>query len=102
MGLSDKKLNDARELLSELQLIIIDEMSMISADLFYKLHMRLSEIFQSEDKFANIGIVMVGDILQLAPINGRYIFEKPTNEHFAPYYEVDSLWHSFEVMRNFT
>ena len=98
VGLSNKKLAEAREWLSELQLIIIDELSMVSADTLYKLHMRLCEIFQSEDKFANIGIVLVGDILQLQPIKGRYIFQEPNNDHFAAFYEVDSLWHSFEVI----
>ena len=98
MGLSDKKLNDARDLLSELQLVIIDELSMMSSDLLYKLHLRLCEIYQTEEKFANIGIVLVGDVLQLAPIKGKYIFEQPKNPHFAPFFEVDSLWHSFEVI----
>ena len=98
VGLDNKKLAEAREWLSELQLIIIDELSLISADQLYKLHMRLCEIFQSEDKFANIGMVLVGDILQLKPIRGRYIFQEPKNDHFAPFYEVDSLWHSFEVI----
>ena len=96
--LDAKKLAEARDKLSELHLIIIDEMSMVSADMLYMIHLRLCEIFQSEDKFANIGIVLVGDLLQLPPIQGRYIFQEPKNVHFAPFYEVESLWHSFEVI----
>ena len=42
--------------------------------------------------------ILVGDLLQLAPIQGQYIFDEPQNDHFGPFYEVDSLWHSFEVI----
>ena len=97
-SLSDKELHNAREQLSELELIIIDELSMVSADVLYKLHLRLCEIFQSEEMFGDKGIILVGDLMQLKPIMGRYIFEAPAHEKFAPYFEVNSLWHSFEVI----
>ena len=42
--LSDQKLAQLRDLLSELCLIIIDEYSLLSVDLIYKLHQRLVEI----------------------------------------------------------
>ena len=64
-GLSDKKLAEFRKNLEHLKLIIIDEMSMVDSNKLYKIHRRLCEIFQSEDLFANIGIVLVGDLLQV-------------------------------------
>ena len=52
-----KKLAELRENLSELKLIIIDEMSLISSDMFYKLDMKLKEIFYEKKKtpFGGIG-----------------------------------------------
>ena len=64
-GLGDKKLAEYRSSLQHLRLIIIDEMSMVDSDKLYKIHRRLCEIFQSDDLFANIGIILVGDLLQV-------------------------------------
>ena len=64
-GLSDKKLAEYRSTLQHLRLIIVDEMSMVDSDKLYKIHKRLCEIFQSDDLFANVGIILVGDLLQV-------------------------------------
>ena len=96
--LKDKKLAIARDLLSELKLIIIDEISMVKADMLYQLHMRLCEIFQEDEVFAGIGMVFVGDLLQLKPIKGVYPFDEPSNSHFSAYHDVNPLWKLFEVI----
>ena len=96
--MSDQKLAQFRENLSELKLIIIDEMSLLNADMLYKIHLRLTEIFIDKRKelFGGIGLVLVGDLLQLPPVKGKYIFERPMNEHFSAYYDANPLWTSFE------
>ena len=79
--LSDKKRAEMRENLANVELIIIDEVSLCSAELLYKIHMRLTEVFNTDVSipFANINIVLVGDLMQLAPVQGSYIFKTPTN-----------------------
>ena len=66
-GLSDKQLAQFRTNLADLKLIIVDEMSMVDCNKLYKIHRRLCEIFQcsDDDLFANVGIVLVGDLLQV-------------------------------------
>ena len=66
-ALSDKKLAKFRTELADLKLIIVDEMSMVDSDKLYKIHRRLCEVLQYEltDLFANVGIVLVGDLLQV-------------------------------------
>ena len=66
-GLSDKKLAEYRTNLVDLKLIIVDEMSMVDSDKLYKIHMRLCEVLQYDvaELFANVGIVLVGDLLQV-------------------------------------
>ena len=66
-ALSDKKLAKFREELADLKLIIVDEMSMVDSDKLYKIHRRLCEVLQFDltELFANVGIVLVGDLLQV-------------------------------------
>ena len=97
--LTTKNLAKYRCNLQNLELIIIDEMSFINSDFLYKIHRRLCEIFQSDDMFANKSVVLVGDLLQLPPVqNGSsYVFQAPKNGQFASYYYANDLWQQFEV-----
>ena len=97
--LTTKNLAKYRCNLQNLELIIIDEMSFINSDFLYKIHRRLCEIFQSDDMFANKSVVLVGDLLQLPPVqNGSsYVFQAPKNSQFASYYYANDLWQQFEV-----
>ena len=74
-SLSDKKLAQFRNNLADLKLIIIDEMSMVDSDKLYKIHRRLCEVLQYDmtELFANVGIVLVGDLLQ---VKCYYIFTR--------------------------
>ena len=87
---SDKKLAELRENLSELQLIIIDEMSLVSSDMLYKINAKLKEIFHQRKNipFAGIGMVLVGDLLQIPPVKAGYIFDKPSNDKSAVAYDI--------------
>ena len=66
-SLSDKKLAQFRANLADLKLVIVDEMSMVDSDKLYKIHRRLCEVLQYDisELFANVGIVLVGDLLQV-------------------------------------
>ena len=96
--LSDETREKSRLELNDLQLIIIDEMSMISCDLLYMIHKRLCEIFVSEDLFGGKALLLVGDLMQLRPIFGRFIFDKPSNRKFQPLHQVDPLWQNCEAI----
>ena len=87
-------------MLSDLKLIIIDEFSMLSADMLYIIHLRLCEVFQCDPKrdwFANKSIILVGDLLQLPPVKACYVFAEPLNDNFATFHEVSPLWGTFEA-----
>ena len=99
-GLGNKSLAKFRDLLKDLKILIIDEVSLLGADMLYKIHLRLNEILQmdSPDGFGGVSIILVGDLLQLAPVKAKYIFEIPRNPHFRAFHEVSSLWSTFEPM----
>ena len=52
-------------MLSELKIIIIDEVSLLSSDMLYRIHMRVCEIFQSKKPFGGKIVFLVGDLLQV-------------------------------------
>ena len=81
-NLTEKPLAQARTLLENLKLIIIDEVSMISAQMLHNINKRLSQIFQTNEltePFGNISIVLVGDLLQLPPVKGSTVFKGVEN-----------------------
>ena len=87
-----------RNILQDLELVIIDEISMITADILYLIHQRLCEVFVSDDYFGGKSVLLVGDIFQLKPPkNGRFIFEEPKNSKYKAFYESDDLWSTFDV-----
>ena len=47
---SSEKLDISRKHLENVEIVIVDEFSMVSADILYNLHMRLQEIFMSQVK----------------------------------------------------
>ena len=64
--LTDKKKAEIRNNFSHLKLLVIDEISMVGADLLYRIHLRLSDAFQTNPKlvpFGGINVVLVGDLL---------------------------------------
>ena len=46
----------------------IDEISLLAADFFYNIHRRFVEILHLTDMFADRGVMLVGDLLQIPPV----------------------------------
>ena len=72
-----------RASLSQLRLLIVDEVSMASSLNLVYIHLRLEEIFARDQWFGGVNVLFVGDILQLPPVNGASVFEKMTNKSVA-------------------
>ena len=79
--LLDKMKCNLRNHLSDLKVIIIDEISMVSNELLFYVHLRLNEIFGAvnNDHFADITVIVVGDLLQLPPVEGRSVYASYKN-----------------------
>jgi hypothetical protein len=79
--------NDAlkvmRTSLSQLRLLIIDEVSMVSNINLAYIHLRLDEIYAKDQWFGGLNVLFVGDILQLPPVNGASVFERINNKSVA-------------------
>ena len=98
-SLSDKIRDTRKNLLKNLRMIIIDEISMVKADMLYQLDMRLQEIKEKIGvAFGGISIFCFGDILQLQPVCGKFIFDRPSNPSFYLTFELDSRWQKFDIL----
>ena len=92
-----KKLDTKRSQLKNLALVIIDEISMVKVDLLYALNARLQEITQKLHlPFGGVSVMFFGDMMQLKPVQGSWIFDKPNCEQFKPLHSVDPRWPMFK------
>ncbi|XP_041482326.1 uncharacterized protein LOC121429412 [Lytechinus variegatus] len=75
--LSEEKISALRNKLSQLQIIIIDEISMVNQKLMYYIHSRLRQIKQSRDQtaFGCVSVIAVGDMFQLPPVWGNPLYK---------------------------
>ena len=97
-GLSDAALDQQRSLLEDLRLLVVDEMSMVRSDLLYQVHERLQQIKRNDELFGNVAILLFGDLLQLKPVQVKFIFEKPSIEKYAGFFEINNRWQQFDVV----
>jgi len=89
--------NSLRLKLQETQLLIIDEISMVSVRQFNEIDGRLRQIFATAEPFGNKSILVVGHLRQLPSVAGRYVFDTPT--HLALGELVgNSLWNFFSLL----
>lgn len=73
----DGRMPKVKKYLDDVEVVIVDEMSLVSAGNLYNLHTTLCTIFNSEELFGGRCTLLVGDILQLPPVKGTSIFKDP-------------------------
>ena len=90
-------LNTLRNQLTNLKVVIIDEISMVGADILYHIHRRLEEITGCtgpDVTFGNVTVIAVGDLYQLPPVCRNFVFDHP-NDSYAQL--ADPLWYQFQL-----
>ncbi|VDI54623.1 Hypothetical predicted protein [Mytilus galloprovincialis] len=76
--LSSAALNTLRNQIGEVNLIFIDEISMVGFNMLNFIHQRLMEVTQKNELFGGISVIAVGDLFQLKPVMDSYLFTSPT------------------------
>ena len=69
-----------RELIKSLELIVIDEVSMLRADLLDKIDDALRHYRKDKRPFGGVQMVLMGDVLQLPPIDSKEL--EPLKGHY--------------------
>jgi len=66
-----------KKTMNTIQSLIIDEISMLSSELFIKISNILKVLRTSSKPFGGIQLILVGDFFQLPPVKSRFLFECP-------------------------
>ena len=98
LSMPERQRDLKRLLFRNLRCVIIDEISMVSADMLYNLDARLREITMVDKVFGGVSVFVFGDLFQLQPPKARYVFEQPTNQEHALSYKLRNLWKLFTVV----
>ena len=93
LPLNDANKAELRSKYSEVELVIIDEISMVSGKLFYQIHKLLNEIFSpgQDISFGGKSVVVCGDLHQLPPVNPKPIFTFNVIETMEGFISMDLL-----------
>ena len=78
--------------------VIIDEISMVKVEMLYQLDVRLQEITLKDSPFGGISIFAFGDLMQLRPVQGRYIFDTPVSKDYEVIHECNPRWPMFSCI----
>ncbi|KAG5678799.1 hypothetical protein PVAND_008434 [Polypedilum vanderplanki] len=106
-GLSPDTANTMACQLQRLKLIIIDEISMLSAEHLNQISSNLKQIFCSSQEFAGRSVIVVGDFNQLRPVGGSYAFQSKNAHHREslttiidnPQWQLFQLFELTQIMR---
>lgn len=84
-----------RNKLSELSIIVIDKISMVSNKLLLHIYQRLIEIFgcSEEIPFAGISVIACGDFYQLPPIQAKPVYA----DYKHPMLNISHCWKYFRI-----
>ena len=83
--------NNLRNKYRHLKFVIIDEISLVSNDLFRRFELRCKELMCNELPFGGLHILAVGDLFQLEPVSYSWIFKKYLRFPRIIHYYTDNL-----------
>lgn len=87
-------LNTMRATYGELQILVIDEISMVGAQTLSNLDRALQDIFENDSPFGDLSRLVVGDLLQLNPVGDVPVFKGLTKGYSAL---APNLWDLFTL-----
>ena len=95
LGLNDKSKITLRNRLSEVEVLIKDELSIISSNLWTDIDSRLEEIFVMipENEFAGLSVTTVANFLELPPVKWKLIFSGFSDKDSVKHLLGLQLWH---------
>ena len=98
LPLNDANKAELRNKYSEVERVIIGEISMVSSKLFYQIHKRLNEIFSpgQDVPFGGKFFLVCGDLCQLPPVPAKPVFTFNDTETMEAFIS-SNLWRKFRL-----
>ncbi len=89
----NERVNTLRSKLSKLVLLIIDEVSMVGANMLLEIHKRLQQIkaVAPDLMFGGVSVLAVGNLYQLPPVGQPTLFSR-VRDCYAQLYGSSSVW----------
>ena len=78
-----------------MQVVFIDEISMVGSGMFNFLDLRLQQIMGTKEPFGGLSMITVGDLFQLKPVFDHWIFENSKDGYTAL---ATNLWQQYFQM----
>jgi hypothetical protein len=92
--LGKKGLRLFREASGDMVLLVIDEVSMLSAEMLEWTNTRLGELFGcTGSPFGGCSVLLLGDLFQLPPVEGRKVWKSPLWREFDFFELTESVRH---------
>ena len=92
-------MNTIRSQLQKLQVIFIDEISMVGSGMFSFLNLRLQQVMGTKEPFGRLNVITVGDLFQLKPVFDDWIFQNSKEGYNAL---ATNLWQQYFQMFELT
>ena len=84
---NDETLHVLRNKYEYLKVLIIDEISVIGRETFRHLDLTLKAIMQNSSPFGGVSLLVVGDFLQLPPVNKKGVLMRPSKGSYRSFNE---------------
>ena len=98
LPLSDTNKAEIQNKYAEVELVVIDEISMVSSKLFNQVHKRLNEIFTlgKDSPFSGKSVLVCGYLSQLPPVRAKPVYTFNDSETKEGFISMD-LWWKFKL-----
>ncbi|MDF1696855.1 MAG: helix-turn-helix domain-containing protein [Saprospiraceae bacterium] len=83
---------ERRRLLQELELLVIDEISMVRADLLDAVDFTLRRLRKNQNPFGGVQLLVIGDLYQLAPVVKEFIWPTLNRYYKTPFFFSSIAW----------
>ena len=83
---------EKRKLLQELDLLIIDEISMVRADLLDAIDFILQEVRHNREPFGGLQVIFIGDLYQLPPVVKEHSWQILREYYESPFFFDSYAW----------
>ena len=97
--LTSDSLNTLRVKYIDLQVLIIDEVSMVGNRLMNTVNLRLQEIMGNKQVFGGVHVILIGDLFQLQPVMDSWVFQN-TRSAYGPL--STNIWTDHFTMHELT